>query len=183
MSNISSVKKIKKCKKDHICCQCNIIIPKGNAYMIHSGIYDDSAFTQKFHNECYELHLENNKDSDNDEWFDIFECDYDVARKRQVHNLFKYKNNIPHYVVYLQEKDGDKYKAHYVTTDLDRANEAYQRKMYVTKKETKGTVQLEHILSGKSYVHKYHWYRNWSGEVNGRHFSPPKEQPEGCSHV
>ncbi len=165
-----------------MCCQCETPIPTGSPYTRHAGVYDDSFFDQKLHNECYDLHMKNNADSDNDEWFGIFDCDYDAARKIQVSNLLKYKNDVIHYVVYVQEKDGDETKPHYVSKDLERARESYSRKMSVTKEKTKGTVQLEHIVNGRSYVHQYHWWRDHDDEVNGRQFSPPHLQPER-SHV
>jgi len=73
MSNFQIVTKVKKSKKDHMCEQCGVLIPKGVSYVYFKGVFDGDFFAIKNHNECWDEWQRVNEDNDWDEWYDIFD--------------------------------------------------------------------------------------------------------------
>lgn len=74
MSDCTTTKIIKKSRKKHKCEHCWQEIPKGVSYTFSSGIFDNSPFAMKAHNECHKEYINHNQGSDNYEWFPLEEC-------------------------------------------------------------------------------------------------------------
>lgn len=56
--------KVRTARKNHPCCECNNIIPKGDKYHYHSGVWDFEPNSFKICNRCEELRNKINKGKD-----------------------------------------------------------------------------------------------------------------------
>jgi hypothetical protein len=51
-----------KARKQHRCIACYGVIAQGEFYKQQTGVWDDKAFRNKFHNECYTALCEDGED-------------------------------------------------------------------------------------------------------------------------
>lgn len=88
MGDCNTFRRVKRCLKDHICCHCGVIIPKGSSYSMDTGIFDNEPYTMKQHHECKKVYIAFNGDAGPFEWFELHNMDNfneHVAKMRKIY--------------------------------------------------------------------------------------------------
>lgn len=82
---------IRKARKDHVCSQCFLRIPKLYKYKYSSGLWDGSFYTDKQHVECHRSWVKLNSHSSG-EMYDLYDFHGDgidfEAHKREIKKVY-----------------------------------------------------------------------------------------------